>query len=463
MLSKLDEAKTELIARAVEVAAHGRSPEAMANGALGTLLRRYYRHVAPEEVLGTDPVDVYGAAISHYGLAGQRAPGTASVRVYTPTVEEHGWSSGHTVVDVVTDDMPFLVDSVTAELNRQDLAIHVVVHPQLVVHRDAAGNLVEVCDAGDCGSAGEGAIAESWMHIEIDRDSDRARLDALETDLERVLGDVRSVVSDWQAMRAAALNLADALSVEAPPVEAEECAEAQELLRWLADDHFTFLGYREYDLTGTEPGAEALLAVEGTGLGILHGDRPVSVSFAQASKESRAKAREASLLVLTKANSKATVHKPSYLDYVGIKRFDSAGNVVGERRFLGLFSSAAYTERVTRIPVVRRKVSEVLAAAGFEPNSHDGRDLLEILETYPRDELFQVSTAELAPIALSVLYLQERRRLRLFLRRDAYGRFLSALVYLPRDRFNTEIRQRMQDILLRELGGASIDFTLRST
>lgn len=157
------------------------------------------------------------------------------------------------------------------------------------------------------------------------------------------------------------------------------------------------------------------------------------------------------------------MHRPSYLDYVGVKKFDADGNVIGERRFLGLFSSAAYTESVRRVPVIRRKVAEVLEGAGFSPNSHDGRDLLQILETYPRDELFQTPVDQLRSIVTSVLYLQERRRLRLYLRQDEYGRYYSAIVYLPRDRYTTGVRLRLIDILKEELGGTSVDFTAWNT
>ncbi|KWX03473.1 NAD-glutamate dehydrogenase [Carbonactinospora thermoautotrophica] len=458
MLSKLDEAKNNLLARAVEVADHGYVPEKLRNGALAVFLRRYYRYVAPEDVVGRDAVDVYGAAISHYALATNRPQGKANVRVYTPTVEEHGWSSGHTIVEIVTDDMPFLVDSVTAELNRQDRAIHTVIHPQFVVRRDITGALVELLDLTDPAQAPKDAVVESWIHIEIDRESDRAELERIQRNLERVLRDVREVVEDWQKMRQTALRLADQIKKEEPPASRQEVSEATELLKWLADDHFTFLGYREYQLV-TENGEELLRPVPGTGLGILRSDQPVP----HAGQEVRVRAGDKRLLILTKANSRSSVHKPSYLDYIGLRKFDEQGEVIGERRFLGLFSLAAYIESVTRVPVVKRKVKEVFAESGIDPNSHDGRNLLEILETYPRDELFQIAVPDLVPIALSVLHLQERRRLRLFLRRDEYGRFLSALVYLPRDRFNTEVRLKMQDILLRELGGESIDYTLRST
>ncbi|MFD4695287.1 NAD-glutamate dehydrogenase [Streptomyces sp. NPDC058463] len=506
MQTKLDEAKAELLARAARVADN--SPGGGVGGPVGTprvrlaeagsgadqserpgqdmllaYLQRYYLHTAPEDVTGRDPVDLFGAASSHYRLAENRPQGTANVRVHTPTVEENGWTSSHSVVEVVTDDMPFLVDSVTNELSRQGRGIHLVIHPQVVVRRDVTGKLIEVL-ADDRHRAtgvkrGKGrkeakaelphdALVESWIHVEIDRETDRADLKQITADLLRVLSDVRETVEDWEKMRDAALRIADELPAE--PLDElgdEEVEEARELLRWLAADHFTFLGYREYELRESD----ALTVVAGTGLGILRSDpqhsedeaHPVSPSFDRLPADARAKAREHKLLVLTKANSRATVHRPSYLDYVGVKKFDAEGNVIGERRFLGLFSSAAYTESVRRVPVVRRKVAEVLEGAGFTPHSHDGRDLLQILETYPRDELFQTPVDQLRSIVTSVLYLQERRRLRLYLRQDEYGRYYSALVYLPRDRYTTGVRLRLIDILKEELGGTNVDFTAWNT
>ncbi|MFD0358915.1 NAD-glutamate dehydrogenase [Streptomyces sp. NPDC127110] len=485
MQTKLDEAKAELLARAARVAEnspaggllptgseHGERPD---QGTTLSYLQRYYLHTAPEDLADRDPVDVFGAALSHYRLAETRPQGTANVRVHTPTVEENGWTSSHSVVEVVTDDMPFLVDSVTNELSRQGRGIHVVIHPQVVVRRDVTGKLIEIlgpdCDAhGPKTARPHDSLVESWIHVEIDRETDKADLKQITGDLLRVLSDVREAVEDWEKMRDAALRIAEELPNEptAPDLREYELEEARELLRWLSDDHFTFLGYREYNLVD----GDALAAVPGTGLGILRSDpvhrgqedaHPVSPSFNRLPADARAKAREHRLLVLTKANSRATVHRPSYLDYVGVKKFDADGNVVGERRFLGLFSSAAYTESVRRVPVIRRKVSEVLEGAGFSPSSHDGRDLLQILETYPRDELFQTPVDKLREIATSVLYLQERRRLRLYLRQDEYGRYYSALVYLPRDRFTTGVRLRLMDILKEELGGTSVDFTAWNT
>ncbi|MFJ2175612.1 NAD-glutamate dehydrogenase [Streptomyces sp. NPDC087851] len=503
MQTKLDEAKAELLEQAARAAENsplggtgglggglrkdeattgsdaagpgGTGPGGTGDGAdraaILAYLQRYYLHTAPEDIAGRESTDVLGAALSHYRLAGNRPQGTASVRVHTPTVEENGWTCSHSVVEVVTDDMPFLVDSVTNELTRQGRGIHAVIHPQIVVRRDVTGKLIEVLPEGVAASAERphDALTESWIHVEVDRESDRADLQQMTADLLRVLSDVRETVEDWEKMRGAALRIADELPSEptADDLRDQEVEEARELLRWLAADHFTFLGYREYQLTDSD----ALTAVPGTGLGVLRSDpqhsadddHPVSPSFSRLPADARAKAREHKLLVLTKANSRATVHRPSYLDYVGVKKFDDKGNVVGERRFLGLFSSAAYTESVRRVPVIRRKVAEVLEGAGFSPNSHDGRDLLQILETYPRDELFQTPVDELRSIVTSVLYLQERRRLRLYLRQDEYGRYYSALVYLPRDRYTTGVRLRLVDILKEELGGTSVDFTAWNT
>ncbi|AZK94313.1 MULTISPECIES: NAD-glutamate dehydrogenase [Streptomyces] len=484
MQTKLDEAKAELLARAARVAENGpggghhpAGPEQGGRPDQDTLLaylQRYYLHTAPEDLTDRDPVDVFGAALSHYRLAENRPQGTAGIRVHTPTVEENGWTCSHSVVEVVTDDMPFLVDSVTNELSRQGRGIHVVIHPQVTVRRDVTGKLLEVLST-EARSGKDGktlphdTLVESWIHVEIDRETDRADLKQITVDLLRVLSDVREAVEDWEKMRDAALRIADDLTAEpvAGDIAGQEVDEARELLRWLAADHFTFLGFREYELTE----GDSLAAVAGTGLGILRSDphhsedeaHPVSPSFSRLPADARAKAREHKLLVLTKANSRSTVHRPSYLDYVGVKKFDVDGNVIGERRFLGLFSSAAYTESVRRVPVIRRKVAEVLDGAGFSPNSHDGRDLLQILETYPRDELFQTPVDQLRSIVTSVLYLQERRRLRLYLRQDEYGRYYSALVYLPRDRYTTGVRLRLIDILKEELGGTSVDFTAWNT
>ncbi|HEX6471050.1 MAG TPA: NAD-glutamate dehydrogenase [Streptosporangiaceae bacterium] len=450
--NRLEQAKDELLRRAAEVcghtsgARHGATDDALA------YLRHYYQHVAPEDLLDRDPADIYGPAIAHRSLGAERPQGRAKVRVFTPTVEDHGWDSGRTVVQVVTDDMPYLVDSVTMELSRHGLTAHLIVHPQLGVTRDVAGHLKAIVGAKDTPED----IDESWMYIEVGRTTDRELIGELERDLQRVLQDVRAAVEDEPKMRALAGAVAGELTEQPPPLPEKEIDETIELLDWLADGHFTFLGVRDYKLT--EDGT-ALHPVPGTGLGILRSDTLESASFAALPPEVRARAREKRLLILTKANSRATVHRPHYLDYIGIKQFDERGDVVGERRFLGLLSHVAYAESISHIPILKRKLDEVLARAGTTRESYDGKDLVEILESYPRDELFQISVDELVPIALGVLRLRERRQLKLFLRKDPYGRYMSCLVYLPRDRYTTKIRLRIQDILKTAFNGVAVDYS----
>ena len=426
------------------------------------LLTVYYRHVPAEEVLERSATDLYGAAVSHLQLATGRPQGTAAVRVRTPSADDDWDAGGRTVIEIVTDDMPFLVDSVTMALTVDDRPIYAVIHPQLLVRRDIAGQLLEVVDTDGVAESGISSelVRESWMHIEVDRVADAAEHDAINNRLVQTLRDVREVVEDWSKMRQQACAIVEDLASTPPQLPQEEIEEGKELLTWLVDNHFTFLGYREYQLQVVD-GEDALRAVPGTGLGILRSDQDMSPSFGKLPPAVRSKAREKQLMIITKANSRATVHRPAYLDYVGVKLFDDQGDVVGERRFLGLFSSAAYTESLLRIPLLRDKAQAVLEKAGYTPQSHSGKALMDILETYPRDELFQTPVDELLPVAESVLYLRERRQLRLFSRRDDYGRYLSCLVYLPRDRYTTKVRERLQQILKETLGGDTIDYTAR--
>ena len=433
---------------------------------LQAFLARYYRHVPIEDLAERHPLDLAGAALAHRQLALHRPRGTANVRVFTPTVDEYGWASGHTVVEIVTDDMPFLVDSVTAELARQERSIHLLVHPQVVVRRDVVGTLLEVLTVSPTDWAKGGyprdSVVESWIHVETDRETDEARRDELRDGIRSVLEDVRVAVEDWPKMRQRAVEIGAALEASPPAgVPTAEVEEARALLGWLVDDHFTFLGYRDYRLVERH-GRDTLVAETGSGLGILrHDEHHSSPSFDRLTPQARAKAREKRLLVLTTANTRATVHRSSYLGYIGVKQFDHAGEVVGERRFLGLFASSAYTDSVQRIPVVRRKVQAVLERSGFPPNSHSGKDLLQILETYPRDELFEISVDDLYSTVIAVMHLQERRRTRLFMRVDDYGRYVSCLVFLPRDRYTTAVRRRMQEILKETFSPTAVDYSAR--
>ena len=458
MSALLEQSRSQVIHSAAELALK------VGGETLEPFLGFYYRHMATEDLLARRPEDLLGAALSHRDFAQSRPVGTANVRVFTPTVEEDGWSCGHTVVEIVTDDMQFLLDSAISELSRHDRAIHLIVHPQLVVRRDAVGTLQEILDvdalsAKALQNAEFGEAIEAWMHVEIDRQAGEAEQQALTKGLQRVLSDVRESVEDWPKMARDCQQIAIDLETSPPKsIDPQEVEQTRRLLTWLADDHFTFLGYREYTMV-TEDDEDILRAIPGTGLGLLRYDQPHSGSFGRLSAEGRIKARESRLLILTKANARATVHRSTHLDYVGIKVFNASGEVTGEKRFLGLFTARAYNESVLRVPIIDTKVHQVLETSGFTANSHSGKDLLEILETYPRDELFQTSAEDLYDIANEVLHLQERRKSRLFLRTDEYGRFVSCLIYIPRDRYTTAVRLKMESILRSAFHGASVDYT----
>jgi glutamate dehydrogenase len=420
-------------------------------------LRLFYEGVPERDLQARRVENLYGAAMTAWHGLQQRQVGSPSVEVYTPDPEQHGWQSTHSVVEILTDDMPFLVDSVTMELSRQDLGIHLAIYPMVDVRRDDDGQLQAVfprdSDEAD-------TVTEALVHVEIDRQTEPSMLASIRESLLQVLSDVRAVVDDWQAMREQLHDTLTRLDDHPPPVDDDECAEAKAFLAWLDDDHFTFVGFRVYDLERRDEG-DVIVARTETGLGILR-DAPRSEKhLAEQPEEVGVLARERKLLNLTKANSASTVHRPSYLDYVGVKRFDDDGEVVGETRFLGLYTSRVYSARPEEIPVVRRKVEAVLDRASFPRDTHDAKDLTAILEAYPRDELFEVSADELFELSMGVLGLQERRRVRLFLRRDRYGRYFSCLVFVPRDHYTTKVRLRLQEVLREAFDATGMEHSVR--
>ncbi|HTX32104.1 MAG TPA: NAD-glutamate dehydrogenase [Solirubrobacteraceae bacterium] len=416
-------------------------------------VRQYYHWVPDEDLCDRTRADLYGAAIAHWRLALEREPGEAKVRVYNPDPERDGWSSPHTVLEIVSDDMPFIVDSVQMELAREDFTIDLVIHPVVRVRRDERGRIVEVLDPGE--EPGD-ALSESVLHAEVLREPDRDRLEHLHDRVVAVLDKVRTTVEDWQPMRRRALELADELQDERLPVGQGVVDEVRAFLEWVADGHFTFLGYREYKLI--EDGNEARVkALDDTGLGILRHQRPSPPR--KLTEKAAALARTPTLLLLTKANSQAPIHRPAYLDYIGVRRFDEDGKVIGEYRFLGLYTSSAYRTSLSDIPLLRGKVKAILSRSGFLPTSHDAKGLLEILESYPRDVLFQFDTDDLFSNSMGLLGLGERQRVRLFVWEDALDRFVWCLVTIPRDRFNTENRERVGKLLLEAFSGTSLEWT----
>jgi len=459
-----DAAREELLAGAEEAA-----PE------LGGLIRTYYRHV-PTDELGTDRPDELAAVVgAHRRLAEDRVPGRAAIRLGNPERREDGWTSSSTVVQVVTDDMPYLVDSVVAALTRIDVPVNRLVHPIVVVRRDVAGTLQEVLPGVDPEQAPADALVESWIHLEIDRITQVERARDVEQRLHTVLTDVREVVEDSDRMIGTARALAEELVAADLPLPEREVTDGAALLRWLAAGRFTFLGYRHYELIrDQEAGGRALRAVLASGLGVLRRDSLAARSFTvgpdiagpdtagpDTAGPDTGQALGPQLLVLTHASVPSTVYRPVYPYYVGVATFDEHGELSGEHRFLGVLTTTALHADVLDIPVIRHRVLEVIRRAGFPLGSYSGQRMLEVIQTYPRAELFSTDPDSLYTTVTGVLALAERRALRLFCRRDPYGRFVSCLVYLARDRYTTTSRLAMQDVLLRELHGTGLEYSAR--
>lgn len=409
-------------------------------------INAFYKRMSGDELPQHDAQGWAELATDFLDFARARKPGAALVRMFNPTLKGEGWESTHTVIQIANDDMPFLVDSVTMALAEQGIGVHVLGHPVVPFDRDKTGKILSV---------GEGQ-PESLMHLEIDRQPAEA-MPKIQKALEAVLADVRASVRDWPQMKAKMLAVADELGQRNLPVDEAGKREAQEFLRWAADNHFTFLGYREYEVV-QKGGEEVLSAVKSSGMGLLRGKdvgKPRLLTSLAAHYMPQSGAVDA--LILTKTNSRATVHRPGYMDYIGVLTFDAKGKPIREERFLGLYTSSAYNRRPWDIPLVRQRHNYVMQQSGLKPDSHSGKALRHILESLPRDEMFQSSEEELLRTATGILGLQERVRSKLFLRRDRYGRFFSVLVYIPRDRFNTDVRLRIESMLKRELHGEHVD------
>jgi glutamate dehydrogenase len=420
-------------------------------------VRQFYHWVPPEDLAGRSIGDLCSAAIAVWDFARERMASSASVRAYNPEHGDNGWRSTNTIVEVITNDMPFVVDSVRMELARRGYGIQLSIVPVIDVLRDANDRLVDVFPPG---AGTTGALTESMMQFEVDREDEPERLDALVDDIRRVLGDVRAAVEDWPMMRQRMREIKAGLESVGSPLDPVEVQEVTAFLEWVDRGNLIFLGYREYALV-RETGEDHLRAVDGSGLGMLrHGTAIASISFARLPAEVRAMARAPQLLILTKANSRSTVHRPSYLDYIGVKRIE-AGEVRGERRFLGLYTSAAEQASPRKIPILRNKVERVISRAAYTAESHHSKALAKTLEHFPRDELFQITDDELFAISMGIVALGERPRVRLFVRSDPYERFVSCLVFVPRDRYNTDNRERIASVLSDAFGATDIDWALR--
>jgi glutamate dehydrogenase len=450
MLGKIPAARQQIIDR---IAARAR--RAGRRGlpvAADRFARCFYHGVSELDLVQRGVSDLASAALSLLALGRIRRPGRPVLRVFNPDPARDGFASSHTVIAVITDDMPFLVDSLGIVCTQRGLAVHLLAHPVFAVIRDRRGRLTDVF----LDDAPRGARLESWQLIEVDRESDPQRLAALEQHIRRTLVDVKCATADWRRMRAKAGEIALKLAARQPRSRAAEAREVKALLEWMADDHFTFLGYREYRLRRGQH-RDLLQPVAKSGLGLMRNSRRRRLRSVVLKGDVRDFARSKDLLIITKANSVATVHRATYLDYVGIKTFDAGGNVTGERRFIGLWTSSAYSRSPREVPVLRHKVQSVISHFGLKPSSHDSKAVAHALETFPRDELFQASVPELVRIVRGVVNLYERTQVRLFVRRDVFRRFYSCLVFVPRDRYNTQVRERIEGLVLEAFDGNAIE------
>jgi glutamate dehydrogenase len=403
-----------------------------------------FAHAVPEDLMRYDPRQLADLAADAWTLLSVRKPGMPKVRLATPGLPGHERLRADSVLEIVNDDMPFLVDSVLAELTERGIDVRFVVHPVLTVERDDSGRLTAFKGT----KAAAGALRESVIYIHIERIDEEARRAEIVEAIEQVLADVRLCVRDWRAMTARVAEAIAELKVNPPPLPAAEIAEAIAFLEWLADNNFTFLGIRNYRFTAAQA---ALEPVFDSGLGILRSrdmtvlrrwNEPLVIT-----PQIRALLKQPTLLIVTKAAVRSRVHRRVYMDYVGVKRFDRDGNLVGEFRIVGLFTSTAYTRSIRSIPYLRRKVDAVMTRAGFDPDGHSGKALANVLENYPRDELFQLDEDTLYQFALTVLQLDERPRVRVLPRRDRFDRFVSVLVYVPRERYSSAVRKAIGDYL----------------
>lgn len=418
----------------------------------------YYATMALDDLRRYTITDLYGAVINLWHFIFEREPRQAKIRVYNPRFEQHGWESTHTIVEINYDDMPFLVDSLRMEINRQGFGIYNAIHfGGFELKRNAQHQIIEILGRSQQPNRD---IAEAVLHFEIDRQTDETIIKKLETQLHLVLADVTAAVDDWQAMRTKMEETLEELAKNPPPCDKAEVAESIDFLRWANDNHFTFLGCRDYMLIQHQ-GEPALQLVSGSGLGILANEshsRKIRLFSDIPPSARELYLAEKNILILAKTNTLSTVHRRVYTDYIGVKRFNDKCELIGERRFIGLYTTAAYHSDPRHIPFLRHKVDKILEKSGLSPQGHAGKDLLNILQTLPRDDLLQGNSDELYELAMGILQLQERRVVRFFVRKDSYGRFISCYVYVPRDEFNNNLRQAFQKVLQNAFSAEAITF-----
>lgn len=456
-MRRQDEARDELIQRVISLV----KEKLPANDAklITKFVKQYYLSAAADDLLERNVIDLYGALVSHWYFVHQRKPNEAKIRVYNPQYEQHGWQSTHTVIEVIYEHKAFLLESLRMVLNQHGLNVHLILHLNgLKVERDSKGIITNV-SLNENDTKG---INETPIFIEIDRQSDPKVLEELRSSIESVIESVNLTVNDWQNMTQkmeTIINDLQAIVSKSTNKDIDE--EIIEFLKWINKNHFTYLGYCQRKVISTQTGYQWSFDKK-TCLGIL---KKEGESYFETFQEMPKAAQEVALspfpLILGKTDRISTVHRPTYTDFIVIKIFDDKNKVIGQHQFIGLYTSAAYNRSPQGIPLLRLRVKKILEQAGVTYDSHDGKEIVNILETMPRDDFFHASAEELYSLAMGILHLQERQRIRLFIRKDSFTRVFSCLVFVPRERFNSKLREKMQNILMEELGGYQVDFTTR--
>lgn len=416
-----------------------------------------YKNISNEDLEHRNDSDLYGATLSLWNVLSKFDKNSPYIRVFNPEIAKHGWHSSHTIVEIVVRDMPFLVDSVRMALNRLGITAHLFLHSPIGLKRDENQQIIEFTEPG---KNGKDAHKETVLFIEIDRQTSKKEVDTLTKELHSVVDEVSLAVIDWQEMAARLNEVKDNSSSLKWPVDADSQREIQQFLDWLADHNFTMMGYRYYDVK----------AIEGDHRWIPNNDSSLGLMKNSVSERERllsklpASAREEALsgnpLILTKTNTRSRVHRPAFMDYIGVKAYNDAGQVIGEHRFLGLYSASFYNASVTQLPILREKIQKICDISGFEPGTHAYKAFVNIVETYPRDELLQTPAEELNQIVMGIFQMQERGITRLFIRKDLFGRFFSCMVFVPRERYNTQLRKETQALLRDSLGATEeVEFT----
>jgi glutamate dehydrogenase len=421
-----------------------------------SFLKTFYETVPAEDVSMMAPENLSYTAKMHLEMAQDRRPhDPASIHIYTPTKENHGWNAGRTIIDIVNDDRSFLVDSVVAEIIHSNYNISVFIHPVLHVSRTKNGALENVGNKRE-----DNTNAQSHIHIELSRQLSSKQIAQLEENLKLVLEDVALSNRDWLKMRDKVPAAKNALDTAPKKFKSALIKEYKELLDYLYHNNFTFLGYREYKFV-EEGGKTISKIVRQSSLGLLSDERkPVYINEARLclTQDQQDLRIHQNPLTISKVNKRSTVHRRVPLDAITIKKYDSKGKVSGEILFIGLFTAVTYSRSVRDVPYLRMKVDNVVEKTGFEPNSHNYKTIGHILEKYPRDEILQMPEKLLYEHAISILRLQEKPNIALYTRADPFGRYVSCLVYIPRERYETKLRLKFQKILEDNLGGQCTNF-----